>query len=50
VNTSPDHSRRIYAALDGPKRLLLVPGAHHNESLSVTLWNDVEQWLDQVIH
>jgi hypothetical protein len=49
VDTPPDHSRRIFAALAGPKRLLLMPGAHHNESLTEAAWNDVEHWLDQII-
>ncbi len=31
--TRPIHSRRIYEALNGPKRLVLVGGAHHAEVL-----------------
>ena len=46
VDTTPDHSKRILAALAGPKRLLLVPGAGHNQSLSGPgVWNDIDQWL-----
>jgi alpha-beta hydrolase superfamily lysophospholipase len=48
VNTPPDHSRRILAALAGPKRLLLVPGATHNQSLRPEVWRDIEQWIDQL--
>src|SRR4051812_7131867 len=33
TDTPPDHSRRVFAALAGPKRLIIVTGAHHNESL-----------------
>jgi fermentation-respiration switch protein FrsA (DUF1100 family) len=42
--TPPAHSRRVLAALRGPKRLILVPGAGHNQSLR-HVWRDVEQWL-----
>ncbi len=47
VDTPPDHSRRIFAALAGPKRLILVPGAAHNQSLNGDVWRQVEQWLDE---
>jgi hypothetical protein len=49
TDTPPDHSRRVLAALKGPKRLILVPGAHHNESLTGGVWNQVEQWLDGIL-
>jgi pimeloyl-ACP methyl ester carboxylesterase len=47
--TPPDHSRRVFAALRGPKRLLLVPGAGHNGSLRAEIWDEIERWLDGVI-
>jgi len=47
--TLPDHSRRVFAALAGPKRLILVPGAGHNGSLRGNTWEDVERWLDEVL-
>ena len=49
IDTRPDHSRRILAALHGPKRLILVRGAHHNESLRGDVWDQVERWLDEVL-
>jgi len=49
TDTAPDHSRRVFAALGGPKRLILVPGARHNESLRADVWNDIERWLDDVL-
>jgi pimeloyl-ACP methyl ester carboxylesterase len=49
TDTPPAHSQRIFAALAGPKRLIVVPGGHHNQSLSGPVWNDVEQWLDRVV-
>ncbi len=48
-DTPPDHSRRVLAALVGPKRLILVPGAHHNESLRSEVWPEVERWLEDVL-
>jgi len=47
VDTPPAHSQRIFAALGGPKRLVLVPDAHHNQSLNGAVWPEVEAWLDQ---
>jgi uncharacterized protein len=46
ADTSPEHSRRVYAALRGLKRLIIVPGAAHNESLRVEVWNQVDHWID----
>ena len=48
-DTPPDHSRRIYSALAGPKQLMLVKGAGHNESLQGTIWPDIEQWIDKIL-
>ncbi|MEI6655755.1 MAG: alpha/beta hydrolase [Verrucomicrobiota bacterium] len=47
--TKPDHSRRVLAALAGPKRLILVSGAGHNESLRGNVWEDIDRWLDSVL-
>ena len=47
--TPPDHSRRVFAALRGPKRLIIVPGAGHNGSLRAEVWNEIERWLDGVL-
>ena len=44
-NTAPSHSQRIYAALRGPKKLLLVPGAGHNDVLRGEVWKEIEDWL-----
>jgi hypothetical protein len=48
VETPPAHSERVYAALNGPKRLLLVPGAGHNGSLRADVWEQIDRWIDQV--
>ena len=44
--TGPAHSQRVYAALAGPKKLFLVPGAGHNDVLSgPEAWVIIEAWL-----
>jgi uncharacterized protein len=49
VETRPEHSRRIFAALKGPKQLLLVPGAGHNQSLnSPAAWAEIERSLSAI--
>ncbi len=46
----PDHSRRLFAALSGPKRLILVPGASHGRSLGgKDVWKQIDQWIDSVV-
>ena len=48
--TTPEHSRRVFVALAGPKRLLLVPRAGHNESLrNSAVWTQVDTWLNDVV-
>jgi uncharacterized protein len=50
VDTTPDHSRRILSALAGPKRLLLVPRAGHNQSLNnPAIWDDIDRWLAALV-
>jgi alpha-beta hydrolase superfamily lysophospholipase len=49
VDTPPDHSNRVLDALAGPKRLILVPDARHNESLRGEVWTEIERWLDDVL-
>jgi pimeloyl-ACP methyl ester carboxylesterase len=49
ADTPPDHSRRVLAALKGPKRLILVPGAPHNGSFRPEVWGDIERWIDEVL-
>ena len=44
-----DHSQRVLAALAGPKRLILAPGARHNESLNGNVWVEIERWIDRAI-
>jgi uncharacterized protein len=50
VETPPEHSKRILAALAGPKQLVLVPHAGHNQSLSTPIaWSAIERWLSAVV-
>jgi alpha-beta hydrolase superfamily lysophospholipase len=48
-STPPDHSARVFAALKGPKRLILVPRARHNQSLAGDVWPEIEAWIDHAI-
>jgi hypothetical protein len=48
-DTPPAHSERVFAALRGSKQLVLVPGAHHNESLNGQVWDQVEMWIDEAL-
>jgi pimeloyl-ACP methyl ester carboxylesterase len=48
-DTSPDHSRRVFAALNGPKRLIVVQGAAHNGSLRTETWGEIDRWIDDVL-
>jgi len=47
-DTPPDHSRRIFDALHGPKKLVIVEGAGHNQSLNAA-WPAIERWLDELL-
>jgi len=49
VDTRPAHSQRVFDALKGPKRLILVPGAGHNGSLRPEVWSEIDRWLDDVL-
>lgn len=49
--TPPEHSRRVFEALQGPKRLIVVPDAQHNGSLRPEIWDQIERWvLDALQH
>jgi pimeloyl-ACP methyl ester carboxylesterase len=47
AETSVEHSRRVYAALAGPRTLRIVEKAGHNGPLSM-VWPEVERWIDEV--
>jgi len=49
IDTRPEHSQRVFVALKGPKRLILVPNAGHNGSLRPEVWEEIERWVDQVL-
>ena len=44
-DTLPAHSRRVYEALRGDKRFLLVPNAAHNDVLNSRTLEQIENWL-----
>jgi uncharacterized protein len=44
--TPPAHSERVLAALAGPKRLLLIERAGHNQSLNESsTWTAIDEWI-----
>jgi uncharacterized protein len=43
--TAPAHSERVYQALKGPKRLLLLPKNGHAVSLDEATWRIIDEWL-----
>lgn len=45
-HTSPDHSRRIHAALRGPRRLILVPDGTHDGGIGSDAWNAIDCWIE----
>jgi uncharacterized protein len=47
--TRPDHSRRVFTALKGPKQLILVSGAHHNGALGADVWPVIDGWIASVL-
>jgi len=49
TDTPADHSKRVFANLHEPKRLILVSGAHHNGSLRNDVWSEIERWIDAVL-
>lgn len=44
-DTNRAHSERVFAALGGPKELLIVKGAGHNDALRSDVWVDIQRWL-----
>jgi uncharacterized protein len=47
-DTPPDHGRRVFEALAGPRQLVLVPGAGHDQTLrGPEIWRTIEAWLGQ---
>ena len=48
-DTPPAHSKRLLEALRGPKQLILVKGAAHNESLNGGVWKEIETWVEEVM-
>jgi pimeloyl-ACP methyl ester carboxylesterase len=45
-DTLPAHSQRVFAALRGPKQLLLVAGASHNDVMNAGTLSKIDAWLN----
>jgi alpha-beta hydrolase superfamily lysophospholipase len=49
-DTAASHSQRVLAALAGPKRLILVEGAGHNQSLrQEKIWVEIDRWIADAV-
>jgi uncharacterized protein len=50
-DTPASHSQRVLAALAGPKRLILVEGAGHNQSLrQEKIWTEIDGFVDAAVN
>jgi pimeloyl-ACP methyl ester carboxylesterase len=50
LDTRPDHSNRVFEALRGRRRLLLVSGAGHNHSLSAEdTCREIDGWIEAIV-
>jgi alpha-beta hydrolase superfamily lysophospholipase len=48
--TPAAHSQRVMSALAGPKRLILVERAGHNESLRLErIWTEIDRWIEDAV-
>jgi hypothetical protein len=45
LDTRPAHSERVFAALRGPKQLIIVPDASHNDALNARVLSQIRDWL-----
>jgi hypothetical protein len=43
--TAPAHSERVYKALAGPKRLVLLPKTGHGVGLTEPTWKIIDEWV-----
>jgi hypothetical protein len=47
--TPPGHGQRVFAALAGPKQMVLVPQAKHHDTLTADTWRQIDAWVDTYI-
>ena len=44
--TAPENSQRVFDALTGPKKLVMVPGAGHFDVLTNDAWKQIDDWIE----
>ena len=49
ADTPSWHSKRVFAALPGAKKMVIVPGAGHNDVLRGNVWEQIDVWIDGVV-
>lgn len=47
-DTLPAHSARVLAALAGPKQMITVLNAGHNDVLRGEVWKQIEEWVEDL--
>ncbi len=47
--TPAAQSERVFEALAGPKRMVIVPGAGHNDALRESVWREIDPWIDAIL-
>jgi uncharacterized protein len=47
--TPADHSQRIFSALRGPKRLILVANGGHSYLIDAGVWRQIDGWLEAAL-
>jgi uncharacterized protein len=48
--TLPAHSTRVYEALRGAKKLLIVPDAGHNDVFRSDVWAEIDRWIGATVY
>ncbi|GAA5115829.1 hypothetical protein GCM10023212_01180 [Luteolibacter yonseiensis] len=49
TDTPPTHAQRIFNHLKGVRKMILVPGARHNESLGGNVWPEIVRWIGDIL-
>jgi uncharacterized protein len=49
VETRADHSRRIFEAVTSKKKLIVVPGAGHGDSLRPEVWTEIDRFIEEAL-
>lgn len=48
LDTPIAHSQRVFEALRAPKKMIVVPGAGHNDALRPEIWTQIQDWTESL--